>query len=98
MDSVLARVTGLDSFPRKLVVYYMLATHALNHLNTFPLLVLKGPMGTGKSTCERVVERFAFQSRSFNLRGRTLAVIRDELAACDGGTAIIEEADSAWKD
>lgn len=98
MESVLARVTGLDSFCSKLVVYYTLATHALNYLNTFPLLVLKGPMGTGKSTCERVVERFAFQPRLFNLRGRTVPVIRDELAKCHDGTAIIEEADQAWKD
>jgi hypothetical protein len=98
MEKILCRVTGLDSFARKLIIYYTLATHALKHLKTFPLLVLKGPMGTGKSNCLQVIAAFARQPNPFSLRGRTLAAIREELVKCDDGTAIIEEADQAWKD
>jgi len=98
MENLLCRLTGLDSFARKLVIYYTLATHALKHLHTFPLLVLKGPMGTGKSSCLAVIDKFAYQPNRFSLRGRTLPTIRDELAICHDGTAIIEEADQAWKD
>jgi hypothetical protein len=98
MENVLHRVTGLDDFARRLVIYYTLATHALKHLKTFPLLVLKGPMGTGKSSCLEVIARLAYQPIQFSLRGRTLPTIRDKLAECHDGTAIIEEADQAWKD
>ena len=88
--------TGLKERERKLVVYWTVATHALPHVDTFPLLSLNGKMGTGKSQTEKIIARFAHRSRSFSLRGRTLPAIRDELAACYEGTAIIEEADHAW--
>jgi len=98
MDTALGLATGLDDRTRKLVTYYTLATHTLNHVETFPLLVLKGPLGTGKSKTLRVIESFAQGPRMFSLRNRTLPAIRDELAACHDGTAVIEEADQAWKD
>jgi hypothetical protein len=98
MDDILSQVTGLDGFARKQVVYYTLATHALESSATFPLLVLKGPMGTGKSRCQSVIAPFAIRPNNFSLRGRTLPTFRDELVKCHDGTAIIEEADQAWKD
>jgi len=98
MDESLSLVCGLSEKDRKLVTYYTLATHALGSLNTFPLLVFKGPMGTGKSQALLVVAAFACRPRAFSLRAMTLPTIRDELAACCNGTAAIEEADSAWKD
>jgi hypothetical protein len=93
MDGTLQRVTGLNALARKRVIYYTLATHALGSLETFPLLVLKGPMGTGSILAECV-----HRPSRFSLRGRTLPVIRDELVKCHDGTAIIEEADQAWRD
>lgn len=98
MDVVLSRITGLNEVNRKLVIYWTIATHALPYLDTFPMLVLLGKMGTGKSQTLKVVEHFAHKAHAFSLRARTLPVIRDELAKCDGGTAVIEEADQAWKD
>jgi len=98
MDKALMQSTGLKERERRLVINWTLATHALPHVHTFPLLPLVGKMGTGKSQAEKIIGRFAHRSRSFSLRGRTQPVIRDELAACYEGTAIIEEADHAWKD
>jgi len=98
MQLALFLSTGLDELSRKKVAYWTLATHALTHVQTFPLLVLVGKMGTGKSETLRIISRFAHQPRTLSLRGMTLATIRDELAECQNGTAIIEEAGSAWKD
>lgn len=98
MDDCLSRVNALPSFWRKVVAFYTLATHALESARTFPILVLKGPQGTGKSTTQDVVAGFARKPNRFSLRGHTLPTIRDELASSLDGTAIIEEADSAWKD
>ncbi len=98
MDFGLALGTGLDELSRKKVVYWTLATHALPNVRTFPLLVLVGKMGTGKSETLKIISRFAHRPRRLSLRGMTLAAIRDELAECRNGTAIVEEADAAWKD
>lgn len=98
MDFALAEYTGLKELERKLVTYWTLGTHALPQLNTYPLLILMGKMGTGKSQTLHVIKNFARKPRMFNMRGSTLPVIRDEFAQAQGGTAIVEEADYAWKD
>ncbi|HZC25083.1 MAG TPA: hypothetical protein VE866_17235 [Candidatus Binatia bacterium] len=90
--------TGLRERERKLAVYWTLATHALPTLDTFPLLVLRGKMGTGKSQALKVIENFAYRSRRLSLRGMTAPAIRDGFADCYEGTAVVEEADAAWKD
>ena len=93
MDLALALSTGLDELSRKKIIYFTLATHCLLHVQTFPLLVLLGKMGTGKSEALKIIRKFARGARPLSLRGMTLPVIRDELAECRFGTAIIEEAD-----
>jgi hypothetical protein len=98
MDDILGRTTGLRALDRKLVTYYTLGTHCVSQVRTFPLLVLKGQMGTGKSVTLRVIARFAFRPHTFSLRAMTLPTIRDGLGDANNGTAIIEEADQAWKD
>jgi hypothetical protein len=98
MDMALSLSTGLQERERKLVTYWTLATHALPYVDTFPLLVLRGKMGTGKSETLKIIAKFAHKPYRFNLRGSTLPVIRDALDKCQDGTAIIEEADHAWKD
>jgi hypothetical protein len=98
MDLALMISTGLDELSRKKVTCYTLATHCLPHVQTFPQLVLSGKMGTGKSEALKIISKFARGARMFSLRGMTLPAIRDELAECQLGTAIIEEADCAWKD
>ncbi len=98
MDFGLGLVTGLKVLPRKLVVYWTLATHTLPYLNTFPLLGLRGRMGTGKSQALKIIAAFAHQPLLLSLRGMTLPTIRDEFADCYEGTVIIEEADQAWRD
>jgi hypothetical protein len=98
LNACLQQATALGDLDRKLVTYYSLATHALPSVNRFPLLNLFGKMGTGKSEAEKIAARFAHHPRSFNLRGMTLPALRDELANCNEGTAIIEEGDQAWRD
>jgi hypothetical protein len=98
MQKALAESTGLREREGKLVVYWTLATHALQSLNSFPILVLLSKMGTGKSQTLKVVDNFGFRSARMSLRGMTGPAIRDKFAACYEGTAIVEEADSAWKD
>lgn len=98
MQRSLSESTGLREREQKLVVYYALATHALPTLDTFPLLVLLGKMGTGKSQALKIVENFSHRPLCMSLRGMTGPAIRDKFAEGYEGTAIIEEADAAWKD
>src|SRR5713101_1934621 len=98
MQKALFESTGSKERERKNIVYWTLATHALRYLDTFPVLVLLGKMGTGKSETLKIVGNFAFRSVRMSLRGMTGPAIRDKFAACYEGTAIVEEADAAWKD
>jgi hypothetical protein len=97
IDKLLAMSTGLGSLARKLVAYYVLATYTLPKCTTFPLLVLIGPMGTGKSEAARIIKAFAYKPRAISLRGISPPAFRDELAEANEGTAIIEEADAGWR-
>jgi hypothetical protein len=94
----LSAYTGLQDLDRKTIAYWAIATHSLPSLNTFPLLVLRGKMGTGKSQTLMTLRNFVRQAIPISLRGMTAAAIRDKLAAAYEGTAIVEEADHAWKD
>ena len=55
MDMALTSVTGLKPRDLKLVIYWTLATHALPWVSMFPLLVLMGKMGTGKSQTLQII-------------------------------------------
>jgi integrase len=98
MDESLLRSTGLGELDRKLVTFWTLGTHTLPYVDTFPMLVLLGKMGTGKSQALSIIGNFAYHPVTFSLRGMTAPAIRDEFAGCHEGTAIVEEADSAWND
>ena len=98
MQTGLSESTGLRDRYQKLVVYWALATHALPYLDTFPLLALLGKMGTGKSQTLSIVENFSLRPVRLSLRGMTAPAIRDKFAEAYEGTAIVEEADQAWKD
>jgi len=95
---VLGMSTGLSSLAQKIVAYYVLATHTVPKANIFPLLVLPGPMGTGKSQTSRIVKTFAYRCRGFALRGMSPPAFLDKLAECHDGTAAIEESDMGWKE
>jgi len=62
------------------------------------MLVLLGKMGTGKSQTLKIVQNFCCRPVRMSLRGMTGPTIRDKFAECCEGTAIVEEADAAWKD
>ena len=98
MQTALSESTGLKDRDQKLVIYWALATHALPRLNTFPLLPLLGKLATGKSQTLLIIGNFAYRATRLSLRAMTGPAIRDKLAECYQGTAIVEEADHAWKD
>src|SRR5271170_2434724 len=98
MQRALEVSTEFTGLQQKLVVYWTLATHFLPDANAFPLLGIHGKMGTGKSQTLMVIGNFSFKPVRFSLRGMTVPTIRDKFAEAHNGTAIIEEADSAWKD
>jgi hypothetical protein len=98
MEQALCQSTGLSERDRKTAIYWTLGTHALPRVSTFPLLVLFGKLGTGKSQTLSIVGNFAYRPGYLSLRGMTPATIRDKFAACHEGTAVVEEADSAWND
>jgi hypothetical protein len=98
IEKMLALSTGLPEMERKIVAYYTLATHSLENTDTFPLLVISGPMGTGKSQTLQIVKAFCYRPKTLTPRGYTPPALRDEFAECCGGTAIIEEGDGSWRD
>ena len=98
MDRALMESTGLPEFQRKLVTYWTLGTHFLRNANTYSILALLGKMASGKSQTLSIIENFAYRPVRLNLRGMTTPTIRDKLAEAHEGTAIVKEADFAWKD
>jgi hypothetical protein len=70
----------------------------LKHLGCYPILALLGKMGCGKSQTLNVIENFARMPVRISLRGTTLAMLRDRLIVAGDSTAVIEEADFAWRD
>ena len=98
IETWLGMSTGLEPLQRKTIGFYTIATHSLPTANSFPLLVCRGPMGTGKSECSRIVKAFAYNPRAMSLRSMSPPAFRDELAQTHNGTAIIEEADAGWSD
>lgn len=93
MNVALDMATGLQSLDRKIVMYWTLATHTLHCQKVFPILVLRGPTGTGKTQCLKIIYKFAHNPHLFTARRNTLAVIKDFMIAAYQGTVIIEEAD-----
>jgi len=98
MQKALTESTGLKDLQQKIVIYWTLATHSLPNANTFPLLALVGKMGTGKSQALSIIGNFARRPVRLSLRGMTTPTIRDKFAESYNGTAIVEEADFAWRD
>ena len=95
MDNALQLSTGLTLEQRKTVVYWTMATHMLPHIDLFPLLVLRGDPGSGKSTTLRIIAKFAYKAELVTVRHSSYAVLRDMFARLYQGTAVIEEGDKS---
>jgi ATP-dependent Lon protease len=63
LATLVQQAAGLDSYQAKMVVYYALATHSLMKLRLFPILVLYGPPGSGKTTILTILHRLAHEPR-----------------------------------
>jgi ABC-type lipoprotein export system ATPase subunit len=81
---------GLDNNQAKTVVYWSIATHAIEKQLIVPILVITGPFSSGKSTLISIIRQICFQPRPID--GEiSKAVLRDKLEA--NTTTLIEEAD-----
>lgn len=88
-------VSCLNTDEAKTVLYWAIATHGLPKLTTFPILVFKGPSGTGKSTLLDVLGELAYKPSRIDGKVRK-PVLRDSLTAHT--TALVEEADRVNED
>jgi hypothetical protein len=87
-------VSSLNTNEAKTVVFWAIATYGLPKLDTFPILVFRGPPGTGKSTLLDVVAELSH--KPCRLDGKvTKAVLRDSFAP--NTTAIVEEANRVYE-
>lgn len=81
---------GLDINQAKTVVYWAIATHAIDRLKIMPILVLQGGHGTGKSTLIELLNQICHSP--IPIDGKvSKAELRDSLKL--NTTALIEEAD-----
>lgn len=81
---------GLDLNQAKTVVYWAIATHALDKLAIMAILVISGPYSTGKSILINLIEQICSQPRLLDGE-MSKAELRDKLEV--NTTALIEEAD-----
>ncbi len=81
---------GLSTNEAKTIIYYSVATHGIQRMQIMPILVLRGPQGTGKSTIMELLKQMAYSPKLIDGRVSP-AVLRDSLKY--ETTALIEEAD-----
>ncbi|MFC1986096.1 hypothetical protein ACFLWC_03780 [Chloroflexota bacterium] len=82
---------GLSINEAKTVIYYAMATHGINNINLMPMLILRGPQSTGKSTIIEILKQIVYKPTIIDGKVSS-AVLRDKLGY--ETTALIEEADS----
>ena len=89
------QVSGLDNCSALVASYYCLATWFLPRLDPFPILMIIGPNGTGKTQFLRLMGRIACRPKQFTGTRISGPALRDELAEAHEGTAIVDEADDS---
>ncbi|MFC1907655.1 hypothetical protein ACFLW8_06180 [Chloroflexota bacterium] len=82
---------GLSINEAKTVIYYAVATHGISNINLMPMLILRGPQSTGKSTIIEILKQIVNKPNIIDGKVSP-AVLRDKLGY--ETTALIEEADS----
>ena len=93
VDRLFALATGLGKVERSIVAYYCCSTYYLNQIDPFPMLVIRGPTGTGKTSTLRTCNIVCHKPVMFSASRMTLPAFRDTLRMAYEGTAIIDEAD-----
>lgn len=81
---------GVDINEAKTIIYYALATHGIGRLSLMPLLVLRGPQSTGKSTIIGILKQIVNKPNIIDGKVSP-AVLRDKVG--NETTALLEEAD-----
>lgn len=93
----LMTASGLSTSAAKTCVYYAIGTYGLDRLNLYPLLVIYGPTGTGKSSAMKALAKLVIQPEWMGT-SLTKAGLRDKLNNAKNATAFIEEGDVADED
>ena len=90
----LAEATGLDQLSARTALYWAGATYGVAKLNLFPILAIRGPMGTGKTTVLEILRAVAHEPGDGLIAGQktTYAALRDKMAST--ATIMVDEADS----
>jgi energy-coupling factor transporter ATP-binding protein EcfA2 len=86
---------GLDDNQAKTVVYWAIATHAIEKLEIMPILIIYGGYGSGKSSLFKVLKQICHSPMSIDGKV-SRAEFRDSLKP--NTTALIEEADDISED
>jgi len=89
--NAITSVCGLDTNQAKTVVYWAIATHAIEKLEIMPILAIMGPHATGKSTLIKIIGQICHLPRPIDGEV-SKAELRDKFEL--NTTALIEEADS----
>lgn len=82
--------TGLSPHSARILILYSGLTYTMTKLDQFPILVIKGPTETGKSTSMAIASELCSNVQEF-IAQPTKAVLRDSLK--ENTTVFIEEAD-----
>jgi energy-coupling factor transporter ATP-binding protein EcfA2 len=86
----ITQACGLDANQAKTVVYWAVATHAIDKLNIMPILAIFGGHGSGKSSLIACLQQMVYNPR--HVDGKvSRAELRDSLKL--NSTALIEEGD-----
>lgn len=93
--SAITSACGLDTNQAKTVVYWAIATHAIDKLNKMPILVIQGGYGSGKSTLIELLKQICHSPLVIDGKV-SRAEFRDSLKP--NTTALIEEADEISED
>ena len=91
---ILQTASGLTDEAAKTCVYYAAGTYGLKQLDQYPILILQGATGTGKSEAMKALAKIV-HNPSWLGTNLTTASLRDGLGKAKDATAFIEEGDSA---
>ncbi|MCP4612484.1 MAG: hypothetical protein GY845_27615 [Planctomycetes bacterium] len=87
--------SGTTPFQLRLAAYYAASTWFLEQFQVFPMFVLYGNSGCGKTSLLDGLGEFCYKPVTVNISAETEATFRETLSKTNDGTAIIEESEDS---